>query len=340
MVDTPNRYFGIGIESVYGTGVSATHFLPATDDSISEEIEFVRAQTVEQMWPTGSAVGKYKCSGTISGLVDKQFSGLFEVLAAILGSWTEANPGTGLTYTYTYDGYNVTDTLKSLTILKAPAVYDGAATKLSQYVGCGVKSITFEFEAGGEVKYSFDFFGKTVNKGDTSTPSYLTDPIPATGNMVTVKAGAAGAGPSGTTIAKVRKGSITISLGMDEDAFALGSGFLYGLVRNGGYEVTGELEILFDNWDHVEKFWGAADVTTPQTSQTIIGLYILIHGSAIDVNGNYGISFDIPAVQYETWEAGLTGMDKIMQTIVWHADYLAADSTGLTVVVTSDENLP
>lgn len=143
------------------------------------------------------------------------------------------------------------------------------------------------------------------------------------------------AGSTTGQAAQVHNTSITIDNGIDlDDGRAHGSRF-YGAVVPGKLNVSGSMDIWFDDDIEYERFWGAAAASSPVSVSTPVPLiFTWDTGIEAGTGYNYQLVITIPAAIYESTSVNLSG-NRIVQHIDWYAEYDNSTSREILVELTN-----
>lgn len=229
---------GIGKETVRGTAVAASFWLPKTDLSVDDRINYaindssigVIEDSIGQ-----DITGKY-AEISIGGLIyDKSFGLL---LLAAFGTETSQT----LVETGVYDHlFNVAATSQH-TSLTVAAVDPNGGSGL-RYALAMVEQLTIEFEIGKYLTYSVDMRAN-INAAGSNTASFTTENLfkPQDG---AVKFATNLAGLTAASVISIKKGSLTIKKNLEDD-------FIIGNVAaadrlNKEFSVEGMLELFYDD---------------------------------------------------------------------------------------------
>lgn len=234
---------GIGKESSRGTTVAASFWIPKTEVSVDERINYVVNDS--SIGVIEDSIGQ-DITGTytdvsISGLIyDKSF-GLF--LLATFGTETSQT----LVETGVYDHlFNVSESAQH-TSLTISAVDPNGGTGLRYVLGM-VEQMQIDFEIGKYLTYSADLRANT-NSSTANTASFTAENLfrPQDG---TVKFASALAGLTAASALPIKKGSLTIKKNLEDD-FILGSTTPTDRL-NKEFSVEGSLELLYDSRVYID----------------------------------------------------------------------------------------
>src|SRR5581483_9138121 len=161
------NYVGLGKETVYGTPVSPTKFIPLLpSDGIQPDmdIKFNEAITGTAPKNKNAFIGLAELAGSFDSEAYPNFIG--DVLQSLLGAPSTALVGgETIVYKHTF--------LESLT-KKSYTIEQQIGEICKRYAGTQFKKLKVEAKVGDVVKISFDGMGKSQATQSPSTPSYET----------------------------------------------------------------------------------------------------------------------------------------------------------------------
>jgi hypothetical protein len=161
---------GFGVESTWGTAVSRTNWLPATDSGSDLRKQTVILPVPELVHGSNSDIKNTFVSSeeTTGGFeVLARYDGLGLLLQAALGG-TPSTSGTGSPYTHTY---GLDNALPALTVEKIR----GSTGNSEVFEGFVVGDWTFSAQAGQPVRFAVNGIAETsAARGSAGTPTYST----------------------------------------------------------------------------------------------------------------------------------------------------------------------
>lgn len=315
------RYVAISREEPWSYGSSATvnaswaQYFDVVSESIAPDQGMIEVRTAGYRSMRKRVLGGYKLEGSIDFIGDPNEVASLLYMAFCTGS--DVSSDTDLTTTTAYQ-YTVEpkQELNSFTAHIAPAVTDSSGTyKLRECVGGFITGLTLEASAGEILTVSTDWtFQKdkivtdTINEADSAPGFSTADPLVFTQGSVEF---------DDNVIANVEAFSVTFENDIDTDAFVLGSRFLPGM-RIQGFNVTGNMDIAFEDWTQYQRFLGSASAVMPSSTVSPYHVELIFTGGLTGNTGsypNYALEIDMPEVYFDTTEATFDARDRIVQSI-------------------------
>lgn len=275
-------YAGIAKETVFGTPVAPSTFLPVKSIEVSTDPSFYYPEEIRssRAKSKGIPMGQ-KHEGSLE--MDAEPSTLGLLLLGALGSVSTTNV-TGV-YTHVFTPAN---TLPSFTVEK----YD--TVQAQRIAGCKIDTLTLSAEAGGDgsLVAEADFKAQSVaDQAAPATPAY-TDKLPFTFTNVTVTKG-------GATNENVTSFSVEISNGLKDDQYTLRKSRDVKQIAEGMREVTGSVAMLFKTKaDHTAFMAGTKD-----------SLKIKFEGALISGATYESVEIELPKIQYDSFEVPMGSGD-------------------------------
>lgn len=167
-------YLGVGVETVAGTGVAPTKFVPVKTVSFDVQQDEIRFREI-----AGSRQAQQSFGGSIRPSVnfDTAFypSGAFGViLRGLFGSVTTAAAGASATaFTHTFGDASV---LPSLSFERSDTATEGTGLLHERIAGCKIESVSFTADFGAEVNMSVTAQGITFPTNPAAKPGSIALP--------------------------------------------------------------------------------------------------------------------------------------------------------------------
>jgi Phage tail tube protein len=301
---------GLGKETVRGTAVAASFWIPKTDVAVDDRINFaVNDSSIGVIEDSigQDITGKFS-EISLGGLIyDKSFGLL---LLATFGTETSQT----LVETGVYDHlFNVTESAQH-TSLTVAAVDPNGGTGL-RYALAMVDQLTIEFEIGKYLTYKGDLRAN-ANAAGANTASFTAENLfrPQDG---TIKLASALAGLTGAAALPMKKGSITIKKNIEDD-FIVGSVVATDRL-NKEFSVEGVLELIYDDRVYIDTDL-MADL--PQAMRMTFQNTALLIGATKYPQ----IEIDMGKVKFQEVSRKIDNAGIIMQTVKFKAFYSIADS--------------
>ncbi len=308
------RYMGIQEELTYGTPLSTSYdFIPIISESISEDNNFLMAETVESRELVKSRLGKFIAEGTFLQYVEPENIGW--ILKAIFGTvadggCTSAQQAATTTYKHTFKPTN--NGPRSYTLEMGSDVTDGAR----KYTSALFKKIELTAAAGELMQAAIDVMAKSVTLEALDSPSFSSlEPFVFHDQYVSI---------AGAEDADVEAIKIVIENGW-ADRFALHSRTPVGKSIE-DFKVSGTLDLNFDSLANYKRFLGSASSTSPESqSYTSHALNLMTDGPATgDAAYVYEFNVLMPECYFDTNKANLDKRSRMVQNLPFHAQYNAS----------------
>lgn len=313
---------GLGKETVRGTAVAASFWIPKTDVSVDDRINYaiedssigVIEDSIDQ-----DITGKYS-EISIGGIVyDKSF-GL--ILLATFGTETSQT----LIETGVYDHlFNIAQTSQH-TSLTVACVDPNGGVGLRYTLGM-IDQLDIDFEIGKYLTYSVDMRAN-ANASGSNTASYTAENL-FRPQDATVKFASALAGLTAASAIAVKKGSLSIKKNLEDD-FVIGSVVAADRL-NKEFAVEGTLELTYDDRVYVDTDM-LADL--PQAMRIEFSNTALLIGAT-----KYpGLTFDMGRVKLQEVSRKIDNAGIIMQTVKFKAFYSMTDSMMIKATIRNTQS--
>lgn len=313
--------FGIGIESVAGTPVSATHWIP-TDSFTMKPI--VEKSTNDNAFGIideigGSAIAKETSEISAGGIVRSESFGTLLKLA--LG--TEAVPTLLETSVYSHAFTRLNSNAHP-----SATIVDNNGTQDMQAPYCMLESLEIDATVGEYVKFTTTFKGGKIAT-TSATPSFLTGTTDEAfiAGKVTVKYATDIAGLSAWTAISLQNIKLSISKNTLQ-IFKLGSTTIDANV-NQQFGVTGDFEAVYD----------ATTIRDFFTANTKKAIQIEIEGATLIGATKYNkLTIQLASVQLESWEKSTGNNDIVNETIGMIAEYSFTDTQTINAILVNKKS--
>lgn len=324
MSKTIGRKFSVGLgkETVRGTAVAASFWIPKTDVSVDDRINYaINDSSIGVIEDSiGQDITQKFSEISIGGLIyDKSF-GL--ILLATFGTETSQT----LVETGVYDHlFNVAATSQH-TSLTVACVDPNGGSGLRYALGM-VDSVTIEFEIGKYLTYKLDMRAN-ANASGSNTASYTAENLfrPQDG---AVKFASALAGLTAASAIAVKKGSITIKKNLEDD-FIVGSVVATDRL-NKEFAVEGMLELIYDDRTYID---------TDMMADLAQAMRITFQNTALLIGATKypQIEFDMGKVKLQEVSRKIDNAGIIMQTVKFKAFYSMTDSMMIKATIRNTQS--
>jgi len=303
---------GIGKESVRGTPVAPSFWLPAIGKDMEDTFELAKDEAARGVIETDedAQVIKRMSEGDIEGLVrDKSIGLLFLNLFGSVVT-TPNSPEAGV---HTHD-FSVAQSVQhpSLTVALKHA-NENVRFALSM-----LSAFEMSVELGDFVKYTASFMGKKGASG-SDTVSYTTE-NEFVAQHATVKFATNLAGLAAAVATKVKSVTLSFEKNVETDD-VVGSNEPNDIL-NKEFRVSGTVELLYTD----TAFKALAVAGTQQAMR----LTLLNTAVTIGASSNPKIEIDLAKAKFEEWSRDSGANDLIRQTLTFEAYYSVTDAKMIT----------
>lgn len=313
---------GIGKESSRGTAVAASFWIPKTEVSVDDRINFavedssigVIEDAIDQ-----DITGKFS-EISIGGIVYEKSFGL--ILLATFGTETSQT----LVETGVYDHlFNVAATSQH-TSLTIACVDPNGGSGLRYTLGM-VDQLEISFEIGNYVEYKVDMRAN-ANAAGSNTASFTAENLfrPQDG---TVKFASSLAGLGAASPIAVKKGSLTIKKNIEDD-------FIIGNVSaadrlNKEFSVEGMLELVYDDRTQID---------TNMLGDVAQAMRIEFENTSTLIGATKGpkLTFDMAKVKMQEISRKIDNAGIIMQTYKFKAYYSISDTSMIKATIRNTQS--
>lgn len=304
---------GIGKETVRGTAVAPTYWLPKSSLSVQDQ-----AEGIEQTAPYGVIesimdrdIGKLWAEGDLEMPIFDRSIGL--ILSSVFGATPSSANSEGSVYTHTFSGFTQSNTHQSLSFHR----YDSNENKV--FSNAMVNTFEISYVLGEYIKCTTNFMAK-AGVTASSSATYSATEGTFRPQDVTIKFASNQAGLNAAQSVAVEEATLTFDKSLQEYQ-ALGSTGL-NEIFNGQVTVTGSMTLLWDNTTYKSLYTGATNQAirfTIENTKSLIGTTLYPK-----------LSFDIYKAQLEEWSLEEANDGIVKQTIAFKAMYSLSDTKSVT----------
>ena len=319
--------FGFIKQSVYGTYVAPTKFLPVKSFQLNRVAGRVQGEGIRNgsFGPLASHYAEATQAGAGSVTLDVQCKAMGQLFEVLMGASTSSQLGATTAYTQTF---TLSDTLGKYLSVQGGVPKRGGVVNPHTLVGAKIGSAEFSCETGGILSATFNFDAqKWVDTEALAAISYPADTQPPFhGGQMTVKLGTYGAE---SALSGVRGYSLSITRPHDTEDYTAGAaGLKAEPVLNGWADISGSLTV---DWLDEASLQDIANATTTKS------LVIEHVGAQIVSTGYYTIRFTVPGVKFEQSTQNVDGVAELTNSwaFTWAYDgtnqpkieYITTDTT-------------
>ena len=263
--------------------------LPMNSNELSKAQTLIESNTITGTRnDTQPALGRVSVDGDIEMPADYVASGY--MLKALFGNPKTTGADPNKTHVFT-----VGDTQPSIVVEKA-------FPDLSRYVRYhGVKINTFSVDFGQDKEMTFKYSVMGASREQDGTPY---DAAAKATKLLRIAQNHAYVKIDGTESRIVKEGSLEINANLDGDQYVVGGGGLRGDIPEGLMKVSGSLKALFISTDWMDK----ADTGAAVAMEI---------GFKLDENTQ--LVFAMPTVQFEPFDAQISGPAGVVVEVKWRA---------------------
>jgi len=305
------RYLGLSKETVMGTAVAATDYMPIIKESLALSQGYVRPVTVQNRAKLAVIKGQQLVEGDFEALYHpKNLGGWGQVINGFFGSDTVTSKQAGAVGSHVF---KVGTTIPSLTLRIG---VDAVTEEI--YDGNGIDTLTFEQSASDPLHVTAHAVGQNMATGAIGTPVWQSESSQSvfTQDLITTFT-------VGGSAASPQKFKVTMKNNLEKKSHELKS---RNLPRHEpkGVEVTGEMDIRFLTTTHLTNFLNS-------TTQAIDAIWT---GAIIAGTDAYSLEINIPNVTYDAGDAMINAQELVVQGLKFEA--VIGSGTDVVVVTQQD----
>ncbi len=309
---------GLGKETVRGTAVAPSFWIPKYEAAVDNKREYVNDEASVGVIAesTGAVVAKEWAEGEITGKIGDKSAGL--ILLGALGAVSDSTVETGVyAHEFTLQNGNAH---QSLTIEMKDHVQ-----QLKYALGV-VESLKLSVETGKIAEFSAAFKAKK-GASAANSPSYVTENL-FVGRHASLKLAADLAGLDAASAINVK--NVEISIEKDVEAHdALGSGEPVNFA-NKTIKISGNIEAIYEN---------ATDFKSPFEDGTLKAMRISLVNTDVTIGAasNPTLEIDLAKVSLQEWSRKSSNKDIVSQTIKFEGHYSLGDSKIAVITLTNTQ---
>jgi len=291
------RYVGLADETAYGTAVTPpATFLDAKRCTMHPEREGMKCEGMANLGSSGGQLGSYKIVGEIE--IIPTSDNIAKLLKWMFGTPSTTNDGS----THYKHVYMPSDTKKWGTVYLMPDI----DTDAQQFISCIPIDWTLEGALNEPTSAIFSMFGMKDTKVTATALGTLSSirQFFSLDAVVTVDA----------LTAQLQGFSVKYSRPIADDNYSMDDPYLKGFIL-GFPEVSGSIDMLFNDWGMYGKFWGATSAPIAKPAKATIT--ITLTGDTLGGAGDYAnhmMKVELPSVMIKAFESPVEMRDKIVQS--------------------------
>ena len=320
-----SRYVGLADETSFGTAVTPpATFIDAKRCTLHPERDVMKCEGMANPGSSGGQVGNYKIVGEIE--VIPTSDNIAKLLKWLLGTPTTTTDSSS----HYKHVYVPSDVKKWGTVYLSPDI----DTDAQQFISCIPIDWTIEGAVGEPVSTVFSLLGMKDAKVAATALGTLSSirQFFSLDAAITVDA-----------LTAVLQGfSIKYSRPVADDNYSMDDPFLKGFIL-GFPELSGSIDLMFNDWGMYGKFWGAASAPIAKPAKASITLTLT--GDTLGGTGDYAshlMKVEMPSVMIKAFESPVEIRDKIVQsaTLDMVRGAAGADTTLMKVTLANALALP
>lgn len=300
-------YFGIGSETTFGNPVSIATFVPINSESMAADTGGLIPDDIR-----GHRYRKRAMEGPFAVDGDVEFNpgpedGTGHILKWAFGSCsTLGTAATGAidTYKHTFD---TVDSLDSFTC------HIGVGNTMNRRIsGCKIDELSVSAAAGEMLTLTASVLGRKEDvKTTMATPTFGTlNPFTWSQGSVTF---------DGSLEANVESVELSFTNNVVDDFYVLDNTRYRKDMPEGRRELSGALDISFENDTYYQKFLGGG--TVPQSSPSWGSVNLHFEGDTITGTHVYELELDMPKLRIDTSDISISDADRVVQSMDFDAFY-------------------
>lgn len=298
------RYVKIGIEPSFGAGGTAAGVL-VTSTRDNPDRGILQDETIDDFLPKKAYGGPLKLAGSIEGnFRPDQMAPLLEAACGIKTAQTVPDR----------DEYTL-GVPKSLEIEIGEETGTGL-NRHTDFIGCGVKEISFSGEAKDFLKFSAEWIAKNFSDGSFAAPSYVAeDPVVVYNTALKIDS---------VKVAEVKAFELKMTRPLDEENYVIDDFTLHDLMLSGLSEITGSITLTEKEYDELKRAnYGAISNTAIDANNTIDEFALSIH--CTDMSGADKFEINMPVTVMTDSARSISGRDSIEKSV----NFKATSSAGI-----------
>jgi len=296
--------FGFVNESVYGTYVAPTKFLPVRSFALSRVANRVQGEGLRNgsFGPLASHYAEATAAGNGTVALDVQTKNMGRLFEGLMGASTSSQLGATTSYTQTF---TLSDTLGKFYTVQGGVPKRGGTVNPHTLTGAKVTGAEFSCEVNGLCQATFTFDAQAwTDTQSLAAISYAADTQPPFhGGQLTVKTGTFGAEAS---VAGVRSYTLNITRPHDTEDYTAGATQKKSEpVLNGWADISGSLTV---DWLDEATF---QDVSNATATTSLVIEHV---GALIVSTGYHTLRFTVPGVKFEQGTQNVDGVGELTNT--------------------------
>ena len=318
---------GLKKETTYGTAVAVDRFYLAQSEGLQSDTQPIVYRPFNM--PVQSSAFHRMVSRGAGGpfRIPVTRKGMGTIMQQIFGSSVSAQVGATLEYTQTHT-LDETNWGKGMhaSVQKGLSQSDGTVTPMT-YDGCKAQEATFTCDEDGFLMLDVVWLCRKETVGGASafalqTASYITDNPPFAWDQAVFTL---------DSVARVTKGwSLKITKTLDAERYGLGSVLRREPLTVGAWELTGDIDVEFENATDYPKYTAGTEVPLNIT---------FTDTEEIDTGAPFSIGFDIPTIKFTGETPKIEGEGLIRQKLPYMVFDNGTDAPITVVQSTSDTSL-
>lgn len=311
-------YFALGREAAWGSAVAATSFVEALNEDVKLDIDrFTYKNIIGSMAEPDDQAGVRRVAGSAAFAANPGNIGFF--LMSLFNNDVITIPASGTLWTHTFKSPTNSNSEFSAVSPSVPYTLEifRDVTTATQYAGCLVSALTFNFAPNQDVRATATFVGRSTRYAAPQTPTFPSSPAkPFVFDTVSL---------SMVGIANTKIEALTISIENQYTGIpALDMSTNISKIRRTGPQmvnVTGTVD--FNTHAEYDDF-----INQSETNIKV----------SVTRASSFQMTFDIPRLVYTAFPLGIPGKERLMVNFTAKGFYHPSSATAIAVALTTTQS--
>lgn len=308
-------YIGIAREAAWGSAVNATTFVEALNENVNVSLDrFPYKNIIGSMAEPDDQAGVRRVGGQMAFAANPGNIGFF--LMSLFNNDIVTIPASGTLWTHTFKSPTNSNSEFSTTSPSVPYTVEvfRDVTTATQYAGCLVSALAFNFAPNQDVRVSATLIGRSTRYAAAQTPTFPGSPAkPFVFDTVSLSL-------AGVANTKVEALNISIE-NQYQGIPALDMSTNISKIRRTGPQmvnVTGTVD--FSSHAEYDEF-----LSQSETNMKV----------SVTRASSFQLAFDVPRLVYTAFPLGIPGKERLMVSFTAKGFYHASSATGIAVALTT-----
>ncbi len=304
------RYLAMGKEPSFGQEATDYRFVDVASEDLKTTHDWIMPELAGARWKRHAIKGTVKVGGSVDAYA--QFDTLGDFLLAALGAVSTAQPDPANAPSVFKHEFTPAEALPSYTLIVASEITG------RKFLGCVCSSLELSVAPGELLGLSLEVVGQREEATTPGEPSWSNEPYVSFSDLAECQVG-------GEPVA-LEALTLTISNGLADDAFELGSRYLPDVPVQ-GLEITGSFDLRFRDRTHLDRFLAGEETS----------LYLRFEGPEIEGGLRYALELHMPRIIYKAAGANISARERLVERVEFEAIYDPAAGYVLKAVLQNRE---